>query len=55
MVSFIGACVGSTGGGIKVVRVLVMFRLGMKEIHKFIRPNAQVSIKLNKASINEKA
>ena len=53
--SFIGACVGSTGGGIKVVRVLVLFRLGMKEIHKFIRPNAQVSVKLNKSSINEKA
>ena len=27
----------------------------MKEIHKFIRPNAQVSVKLNKSSINEKA
>jgi len=53
--SFIGACVGSTGGGIKVVRILVMFRLGMKEIHKFIRPNAQVSVKLNKSSINENA
>jgi trk system potassium uptake protein TrkH len=55
MMSFIGACVGSTGGGIKVVRILVMFRLGMKEIRKFIRPNAQVSVKLNKSSINEKA
>ena len=55
MMSFIGACVGSTGGGIKVVRILVMFRLCMKEIHKFIRPNAQVSVKLNKSSINEKA
>ena len=55
MMSFSGACVGSTGGGIKVVRILVMFRLGMKEIHKFIRPNAQVSVKLNKSSINEKA
>ncbi len=55
MMSFIGACVGSTGGGIKVVRILVMFRLGMREIHKFIRPNAQVSVKLNKSSINEKA
>ena len=55
MMSFIGACVGSTGGGIKVVRVLVLFRLGMKEIHKFIRPNSQVSVKLNKSSINEKA
>lgn len=55
MVSFIGACVGSTGGGIKVVRVLVMFRLGMKEINKFIRPNAQISVKLNRASLNEKS
>ena len=55
MMSFIGACVGSTGGGIKVIRILVMFRLGMKEIHKFIRPNAQVSVKLNGGSINEKA
>ena len=55
MMSFIGACVGSTGGGIKVVRILVMFRLGMKEIRKFIRPNAQVSVKLNESSINEKA
>jgi trk system potassium uptake protein TrkH len=55
MMSFIGACVGSTGGGIKVIRILVMFRLGMKEIHKFIRPNAQVSVKLNGVSINEKA
>ena len=55
MMSFIGACVGSTGGGIKVVRILVMFRLGMKEIHNFIRPNAKVSVKLNKSSINEKA
>jgi trk system potassium uptake protein TrkH len=55
MVSFIGACVGSTGGGIKVVRILVMFRLGMKEINKFIRPNAQISVKLNRASLNEKS
>jgi trk system potassium uptake protein TrkH len=55
MVSFIGACVGSTGGGIKVVRILIMFRLGMKEINKFIRPNAQISVKLNRASLNEKS
>jgi trk system potassium uptake protein TrkH len=55
MVSFIGACVGSTGGGIKVVRILVMFRLGMKEINKFIRPNAQISVKLNRASLSEKS
>jgi len=54
MVSFVGACVGSTGGGIKVVRILVMFRLGMKEIKKFIRPSSQVSVKLNQTSLTDK-
>ena len=54
MVSFIGACVGSTGGGIKVVRVLLMFRLGMKEIKQFIHPNAQINVKLNHSTVGEK-
>ena len=51
--SFIGACAGSTGGGIKVVRVLLMFKLAMKEIKKFIHPNAQINIKLNQRSVAE--
>jgi trk system potassium uptake protein TrkH len=51
--SFIGACAGSTGGGIKVVRVLLMFKLAMKEIKKFIHPNAQINIKLNQRSVGE--
>jgi len=52
--SFIGACAGSTGGGIKVVRVLLMFKLAMKEIKKFIHPNAHINIKLNQCSVAEK-
>lgn len=51
--SFIGACAGSTGGGIKVVRMLLMFKLAMKEIKKFIHPNAQINIKLNQRSVGE--
>jgi trk system potassium uptake protein TrkH len=51
--SFVGACAGSTGGGIKVVRVLLMFKLAMKEIKKFIHPNAQINIKLNHRSVAE--
>ncbi len=51
--SFVGACAGSTGGGIKVVRVLLMFKLAMKEIKKFIHPSAQISIKLNQRSVSE--
>ncbi|NYT52353.1 MAG: potassium transporter [Candidatus Vesicomyosocius endoextente] len=52
-VSFIGACAGSTGGGIKVVRILLMFKLAMQEIKKFIHPNAQINIKLNQKSVSE--
>jgi trk system potassium uptake protein TrkH len=51
--SFVGACAGSTGGGIKVVRMLLMFKLAMKEIKKFIHPNAQINIKLNQKSVSE--
>ncbi len=51
--SFIGACAGSTGGGIKVVRMLLVFKLAMKEIKKFIHPNAQINIKLNQRSVGE--
>ncbi|MBE8189555.1 MAG: potassium transporter [Candidatus Thioglobus sp.] len=53
LVSFVGACAGSTGGGIKVVRILLMFKLAMKEIRQFIHPNAYVSIKLNQKSVPE--
>jgi len=51
--SFIGASAGSTGGGIKVVRVLLMFRLAMKEVRKFIHPRGQINIKLNKSTVPE--
>ncbi len=51
--SFVGACAGSTGGGIKVVRMLLMFKLAMKEIKKFIHPHAQINIKLNQKSVSE--
>lgn len=51
MMSFIGACTGSTGGGIKVARILLIFKIGMKEIKQFIHPNAQINIKFNKSTL----
>jgi trk system potassium uptake protein TrkH len=52
--SFIGACAGSTGGGIKVVRMLLMFKLGTREIKKLIHPTAQINIKLGNKSLPSK-
>lgn len=44
--SFVGGCGGSTAGGLKVVRVLVLFKQGLREIRRLVHPNAQVPIKL---------
>jgi len=44
--SFIGACAGSTGGGMKVIRFLLLLRQGMREIMRVIHPNAIIPIKV---------
>ena len=47
--SFMGGCAGSTGGGLKVIRVVLLIKQGMREILRLIHPNAQVSIKVGGA------
>jgi trk system potassium uptake protein TrkH len=49
--SFVGGCAGSTGGGLKVIRVVLLFKQGKREIMRLIHPNAQVPIKVNGASM----
>lgn len=44
--SFIGGCAGSTAGGIKVVRVLLLFRQGVRELGRLVHPNAIIPVKM---------
>ena len=46
-IMFIGACAGSTGGGIKVCRFVILIKSIRHEIHKILHPNAVTVIKLN--------
>lgn len=46
MVSFIGGCAGSTAGGIKVIRVALLFKQGQREISRLVHPNALIPIKV---------
>ena len=46
MASFIGGCAGSTGGGLKVIRVMLLYLQANREIHRFVHPNAVKPIKL---------
>ena len=43
---FIGACAGSTGGGIKVSRCVVMVKTVAKELNSYIHPRSVRKIKL---------
>lgn len=50
--SFVGGCAGSTGGGMKVVRVLLLFKQGWREVMRLIHPNARIAIKLNRKPVD---
>jgi len=48
--SFVGGCAGSTGGGIKVIRWLLIVKQGTREIVRLVHPAAEIPVKLgNKA------
>ena len=53
-VSFIGGCSGSTGGGIKVIRILLLVKQGARELKRLIHPNAQIVVKIGKKPMPEK-
>jgi trk system potassium uptake protein TrkH len=49
--SVIGGCAGSTGGGIKVIRFLLLIKQGLREITRLIHPNAQIPIRIGDKTI----
>jgi trk system potassium uptake protein TrkH len=42
--SFIGGCAGSTGGGMKVIRCLLLYKQGIREVRRLVHPNAEVPV-----------
>ena len=51
--SFVGGCAGSTGGGIKVYRCLLLSKQGIREIRRLIHPNAILAIKMGDRPVND--
>jgi len=47
MLSVMGACAGSTGGGMKAMRILLIFRQGLRELRQLLHPNAVIPLKLD--------
>ena len=51
---FIGACAGSTGGGIKCARILVLLKTVRREIRTIIHPRAVSVVKLDGEPVAER-
>ena len=47
LLMFCGACAGSTGGGIKCSRVLILLRCVRREVHRILHPNSVEVVKLD--------
>ncbi|CDH43592.1 TrkH family potassium uptake protein [Candidatus Contendibacter odensensis] len=52
--SFFGGCVGSTCGGIKAMRFLLLYKQSVREARLLIRPTAQIAVKLGNHPIPDR-
>ncbi len=51
LLMFIGACAGSTGGGIKVSRIVIMVKTVIKELNSYIHPKSIKKINFEKKPV----
>ncbi|MBQ9617149.1 MAG: TrkH family potassium uptake protein [Oscillibacter sp.] len=51
---FIGACAGSTGGGIKVDRLIILVKASVRDMKKMLHPNAVASVRFEGKPLPER-
>ncbi len=54
LLSFIGGCAGSTGGGMKVIRFILLFKQSMRETMRLIHPNATIVVKVGDKPLSDR-
>lgn len=47
LMMFVGSCAGSTGGGMKVSRILIIVKTGIRELKYIVSPRAVASVKID--------
>lgn len=52
LLMFAGACAGSTSGGLKVIRVFLLFKNSFTELKRIIHPNGVITVKYNERSVH---
>ncbi len=53
ILSFIGGCGGSTAGGIKVLRVMLLWKLGIRQLFQLAHPQAFTVVKIGKRPVKD--
>jgi len=53
VLSFIGGCAGSTAGGIKVMRILLLAKLGLRQLFLLVHPRAVAVIRLGNVKVTD--
>ncbi len=52
LLMFIGACAGSTGGGLKVSRIIILAKRAREELRRYLYPNSITKIRLEKKIVS---
>lgn len=55
LLMFVGGCAGSTGGGIKAIRIMVALKAVWREIRLFVQPQAVFRVKIGQQNLEEEA
>ncbi|MFW5998298.1 MAG: TrkH family potassium uptake protein [Halanaerobiaceae bacterium] len=50
---FIGGSSGSTAGGIKIIRIKLLFKKGLQELYRLLHPRSVKKVKINKQVVSE--
>ena len=53
LLMFIGACSSSTGGGLKVSRIVIMFKNSIRQVRQLIHPNSITSVRFEDQKLDE--
>ena len=51
---YFGGSAGSTGGGPKIMRIVIMLKNSTQELKRMIHPNAVIPVRLNKYAVEER-
>jgi trk system potassium uptake protein TrkH len=51
---FFGGSAGSTGGGPKIMRIVIMLKNSTQELKRMIHPNAVIPVRLNRSAVEER-